>query len=49
MKKISNKFHQGALTIAFFGDFLQAWHLKRKLEIAGQIFQVSILVHPSHL
>ena len=22
MKKISNKFHQGALTIIFFGDFL---------------------------
>ena len=39
MKKLSNEFHQGALTIVLFWRVLWAWHLKLcKLETIGPAF-----------
>ena len=45
MKKIlSNKSHQGTLTIIIFLVILEAWH--QNLKKLAQLFQVSTQVHP---
>ena len=45
MKKIlSNKSHQGTLTIIVFLVILEAWH--ENLKKLAQLFQVSTQVHP---
>ena len=46
MKNISNKFHQGALTIIFFGGDFAGQALK--LEKLDRLSQVSIHLHPCH-
>ena len=49
VKKMSNKLHQGALTIIIFLMNFASVACNREKKQNAQFFQVSILVHPYHL